>query len=46
MSTSATRAIVWIQEYLRYRLSGCMSAQSTTEVTQQIAGQGVPPVCT
>jgi len=37
--------VVWIQEYLRYRLNGCTHAQSIDKVTQQIEGRGVPPVC-
>jgi hypothetical protein len=37
--------VVWIQEYLRYRLNGCTHAQSLDKVTQQIEGRGVPPVC-
>ena len=37
--------VVWIQEYLRYRLNGCTHAQSVDKVTQQIEGRGVPEVC-
>jgi len=40
-----TEDVVWIQEYLRYRLNGCTHAQSIDKVTQQIEGGGVPPVC-
>jgi hypothetical protein len=44
-SVDAEGDVVWIQEYLRYRLNGCTHAQSLDKVTQQIDGQGVPPVC-
>jgi len=37
--------VVWIQEYLRYRLNGCTHAQSIAKVTQQIEGRGVPAAC-
>jgi hypothetical protein len=44
-SVDAEGDVVWIQEYLRYRLNGCTHAQSIDKVTQQIDGRGVPPVC-
>jgi predicted Zn-dependent protease len=44
-SVDAEGDVVWIQEYLRYRLNGCTHAQSLDKVTQQIEGKGVPPVC-
>ena len=44
-SVDAEGDVVWIQEYLRYRLNGCTHAQSIDKVTQQIEGGGVPPVC-
>ncbi len=37
--------VVWIQEYLRYRLNGCSHAQATSRVMTQIDGGGIPPVC-
>jgi hypothetical protein len=37
--------VVWIQEYVRYRLSGCSNAQATDRVFRQIDGFGVQPVC-
>ena len=37
--------VVWIQEYIRYRLSGCTNAQATLRVFQQIDGLGIQPVC-
>ena len=37
--------VVWIQEYLRYRLNGCTHAQSVERVGLQIDGYGVQPVC-
>jgi hypothetical protein len=39
-------AVVWVLEYLRYRLNGCNHGDSTTKVLQQIRGQGIQPVCT
>jgi len=44
-SVDAEGDVVWIQEYLRYRLNGCTHAQSIDKVTQQIDGRGVPGVC-
>jgi predicted Zn-dependent protease len=44
-SVDAEGDVVWIQEYLRYRLNGCTHAQSIAKVTQQIEGGGIPPVC-
>ena len=44
-SVDAEGDVVWIQEYLRYRLNGCTHAQSVDRVTEQIEGRGVPPVC-
>ena len=39
-------AVVWVLEYLRYRLNGCHHGDATTKVLQQIRGQGIQPVCT
>jgi hypothetical protein len=44
-SVDAEGDVVWIQEYLRYRLNGCTHAQSISKVTQQIEGRGVPAAC-
>jgi len=44
-SVDAEGDVVWIQEYLRYRLNGCTHAQSIDRVTEQIEGKGVPAVC-
>jgi hypothetical protein len=38
-------AVVWVLEYLRYRLNGCTHGDAATKVLQQIRGQGVQPVC-
>ena len=38
-------AVVWVLEYLRYRLNGCTHGDATTKVLQQIRGQGVQPIC-
>ena len=37
--------VVWIQEYLRYRINGCTHAQSVERVGLQIDGFGIQPVC-
>jgi hypothetical protein len=38
--------VVWVLEYLRYRLNGCNHGDATTKVLQQIRGLGIQPVCT
>jgi len=38
-------AVVWVLEYLRYRLNRCNHGDATTKVFQQIRGQGIQPVC-
>lgn len=37
--------IVWIQEYLRYRVNGCAHADAVSRVFTQINGGGIQPVC-
>ena len=37
--------IVWTQEYLRYRVSGCAHAESLARVFQQIDGRGIARDC-
>ena len=37
--------IIWTQEYLRYRVSGCAHTESQTKVFDQIDGRGVQPDC-
>ncbi len=37
--------VVWILEYLRYRLKGCGHGDATIRVFQQILGQGIQPTC-
>jgi hypothetical protein len=39
-------AVVWVLEYLRYRLNGCNHGDATTKVLQQVRGQGIQPLCT
>jgi hypothetical protein len=39
-------AIVWTQEYLRYRVNRCGHAAATQKVMDQIDGRGIAPVCT
>ena len=38
--------VIWVQEYLRYRVSGCDHATAQQKVFDQIAGRGVQPDCT
>ena len=38
-------AVVWVLEYLRYRLNSCSHGDATTKVFMQIRGQGMQPVC-
>lgn len=37
--------VVWIQEYLRYRVNACSHADAIAKVVQQINGGGVAAVC-
>lgn len=37
--------IVWTQEYLRYRLSGCEHLDTVQRVLSQIDGRGIAPEC-
>lgn len=37
--------VIWIQEYLRYRVSGCDHLQAQDKVFTQIDGRGVPNDC-
>ena len=43
--TDPEGSVVWVQEYLRYRLNMCTDAQATDRVKTQINGGGVPGVC-
>jgi hypothetical protein len=38
-------SVVWVQEYLRYRLEGCPHGDASTRVLRQILGEGVQPSC-
>jgi hypothetical protein len=38
-------AVVWVLEYLRYRLNGCNHGDATAKVLQQVRGQGIQPTC-
>ncbi|HEX8027175.1 MAG TPA: hypothetical protein VF491_01875, partial [Vicinamibacterales bacterium] len=38
-------AVVWVLEYLRYRLNGCDHGDATTKVLQQVRGLGIQPLC-
>ena len=37
--------VVWIQEYLRYRLNGCNHADAVARSLLQVDGQAVQPTC-
>lgn len=37
--------VVWVTEYIRYRVSGCSHAVATQKVFAQIEGRGVQPPC-
>jgi hypothetical protein len=37
--------VVWITEYIRYRLSGCSNTDAINRVFRQIDGFGVQPAC-
>jgi hypothetical protein len=37
--------IVWVQEYLRYRLNACNHFTAVQKVMDQIDGRGIQPVC-
>ncbi|MEP6783237.1 MAG: matrixin family metalloprotease [Acidobacteriota bacterium] len=39
-------AVVWVLEYLRYRLNNCNHTDATNKVLQQIRGLGIQPICT
>ena len=39
-------AMVWVLEYLRYRLNGCNHGDATTKVLQQIRTGVIAPTCT
>ncbi len=38
-------AVVWMQEYLRYRVNLCSHEEAALRVTAQITGQGIQPIC-
>lgn len=37
--------VVWVMEYLRYRLNGCSHEVATEKVFMQIRGLGIQPTC-
>ena len=37
--------VVWVMEYLRYRLNGCGHETAVQKVFMQIRGQGIQPTC-
>lgn len=39
-------AVVWVMEYLRYRLNGCNHGDATSKVLQQIRTGVIAPTCT
>jgi hypothetical protein len=44
-SVDVEGAVIWIQEYLRYRINGCDHATAIQKVFSQIDGGPVPDVC-
>lgn len=38
--------VIWTQEYMRYRVSGCSHVEASAKVLAQIDGAGVPADCT
>ena len=38
-------SVVWMQEYLRYRVNQCTQSDAVARVFQQIDGLGIQPVC-
>ena len=38
-------AVVWIQEYLRYRVNACTHGDAVQKVFLQIDGRGIQPIC-
>ena len=38
-------SVIWVSEYLRYRVSGCSAADSFSRILTQIRGGGVPAPC-
>jgi predicted small lipoprotein YifL len=38
-------AVVWVQEYLRYRVNQCSHLAASARVMSQIEGRGISPVC-
>jgi hypothetical protein len=38
--------IVWVTEYLRYRVNACSHLEAVDKVFMQIDGRGIQPVCT
>jgi len=39
-------AVVWVLEYLRYRLNGCNHGDATSKVLNQIRTGVIAPTCT
>lgn len=38
-------AIVWTQEYLRYRVNNCDHSTAVSKVLSQVSGNGIAPIC-
>ncbi len=38
-------SVVWVSEYLRYRVNDCSQEEATARILAQIRGSGPPPVC-
>jgi hypothetical protein len=44
-AVDAEGAVIWIQEYLRYRVNQCNHSESVVKIFSQIDGGGVAPTC-
>jgi hypothetical protein len=38
-------SVIWVSEYLRYRVAQCSPGDALNRIVTQISGGGVPPVC-
>ncbi len=43
--TDLEGSVVWLQEFLRYRMSNCRADQAAARVVVQLSGGGIQPVC-
>jgi hypothetical protein len=45
-AVNAEGDVVWVSEYIRYRLNGCSHDQAVANVMSEVDGKTAPPVCT